>query len=127
MSTTMQQRVYELVVRISHLWKERQGAGQTRDMFYKLFAAASEVGENIERATAAPNRQQFRRYLFAANTNIKIVKLWLGVLDDVGEIEPEAATPLHACAEEVHALVLASIRSSKPAVENGKAAVSQTS
>ncbi|NQW29802.1 MAG: four helix bundle protein [Ignavibacteria bacterium] len=121
MSSTMQQRSYELVVRVSHLWREQQGANQSREIYYKLFAAASEVGECIERATGAANRQQFRRCLFAANTQIKIVKLWIGVLDDIGEIEPETACPLQANAEEVHALLLASIRSSKPVVANGQA------
>jgi hypothetical protein len=46
---------------------------------------------------------------------VRLVKLWIRLLDDVGEIEPEVATPLHELAEEIHRLILAALRTTRDA------------
>jgi len=90
-----------------------QGAGHALDVHRRLFDAASDLGAWTERAAGAPSREVFRACLYDVNTNVRLVKLWLRLLDDLGFIEPEAASPLHDLAEEVQRLAIAAIRTSR--------------
>jgi len=113
MGTPLQQRSYELTLRVASIWMQGQGAGHALDVHRRLFDAASDLGAWTERAAGAPSREVFRACLYDVNTNVRLVKLWLRLLDDLGFIEPEAASPLHDLAEEVQRLAIAAIRTSR--------------
>lgn len=124
MASPLQQRCYELAVRASHLWITGQGAPQARELHRRLFDASMDLGAWTERAAGASSRDVFRSCIYELNTHVRLVKLWIRLLDDVGEIEPEVATPLHDLAEEIHRLVLAALRTTRDAaaepVRNGQ-------
>lgn len=84
----------------------------------RLFEAAAEIGVWMERAGGAPSRERFREALHEVHVGVRQVKMWLRILDDLGRISPEAASPLHDTAEEVQRLVVAALRSSA-VQENG--------
>jgi hypothetical protein len=121
MGTPLQQRAYELTLRVANLWVQGQGAGQAREVHRRLFDAATDIGMWTERAAGASSRDIFRAALYELNTSTRLVKLWLRLLDDLGCIEPEIASPLHDVAEEVHRLVLSSLRTCRDTVQNGHA------
>lgn len=102
-----------------------QGAGHALDVHRRLFEAASDLGAWTERAAGASSREVFRTCVYEVNTNVRLVKLWIRLLDDLGFIDPESASPLHDLAEEVQRLAIAAIRttreSSSPAERNGQA------
>lgn len=113
MGTPLQQRSYELTLRVANIWMQGQGAGQAVDLHRRLFEAASDLGAWTERAAGAASRDAFRRCLYEVNTQTRLVKLWIKLLDDLGFIEPENASPLHDLSEEVHRLVLAALRTTR--------------
>lgn len=124
MASPLQQRCYELAVRASHLWISGQGALHARELHRRLFETSVDLGAWTERAAGAPSREVFRSCIYELNTHVRLVKLWVRLLDDVGAIEPEQAVPLHELAEEIHRLVLAALRTTRdvPAepVRNGQ-------
>ena len=124
MASPLQQRCYELAVRASHLWISGQGARHARELHRRLFETSVDLGAWTERAAGAPSREVFRSCIYELNTHVRLVKLWVRLLDDVGAIEPEQAVPLHELAEEIHRLVLAALRTTRdtPAepVRNGQ-------
>ena len=124
MASPLQQRCYELAVRASHLWISGQGAHNARELHRRLFETSVDLGAWTERAAGAPSREVFRSCIYELNTHVRLVKLWVRLLDDVGAIEPEQAVPLHELAEEIHRLVLAALRTTRdtPAepVRNGQ-------
>jgi four helix bundle protein len=120
MGTPLQQRAYELTLRVANIWVQGQGAGQALDVHRRLFDAAADIGAWTEKAAGAPSREAFRTALYEINTSTRLVKLWLRLLDDLGFIDPEAASPLNEVAEEVHRLVLAALRTCRDGVTNGQ-------
>lgn len=78
----------------------------------RLVLAGVLAGASVEEAVAAPSRDVFRKRLFGANEQVRVLKFWIRLLDDCSLLPPETATELHDAAEELHKLVLASIRSS---------------
>ncbi len=123
MGTPLQQRAYELTLRVANLWVQGQGAGQALELHKRLFDAATDIGMWTERAAGAASRDTFRSALYEINTSTRLVKLWLRLLDDLGCIDPESASPLHDVAEEVHRLTLAALRTCRDSVQNGQAVV----
>jgi hypothetical protein len=113
MASPLQQRCYEMAVRASHLWISGQGAHHARELHRRLFEASVDLGAWTERAAGAPSREVFRSCIYELNTHVRLVKLWVRLLDDVGAIEPEQAVPLHELAEEIHRLVLAALRTTR--------------
>lgn len=120
MGTPLQQRAYELTLRVANLWMLGQGAGHALDLYKRLFDAATDVGMWTERAAGAASRDLFRSALYEVNTSTRLVKLWLRLLDDLGCIDPESASPLHDVAEEVHRLTLSALRTCRDTVQNGQ-------
>jgi hypothetical protein len=123
MGTPLQQRAYELTLRVANIWVQGQGAGQALEVHRRLFDAAADLGAWTEKAAGAPSREAFRTALYEINTSTRLVKLWLRLLDDLGFIDPESASPLHDVAEEVHRLTLAALRTCRDGVQNGQAVV----
>lgn len=119
MGTPLQQRSYELTLRVANIWMQGQGAGHALDVHRRLFDAASDLGAWTERAAGAPSRENFRACLYDVNINVRLVKLWLRLLDDLGFIEPEVASPLHDLAEEVHRLAISAIRTTRESAPKG--------
>ncbi|MCX6140785.1 MAG: hypothetical protein NTX15_08160 [Candidatus Kapabacteria bacterium] len=120
MGSPLQQRSYELTLRVANIWMHGQGAGHALDVHRKLFEAASDLGAWVERAAGAVSREVFRTCVYEVNTNVRLVKLWIRLLDDLGFIEPEEASPLHDLAEEVHRLALAAIRTTRDAPQDAE-------
>lgn len=118
MGSPLQQRSYELTLRVANIWMHGQGAGHALDVHRRLFEAASDLGAWAERAAGAVSREVFRTCVYEVNTNVRLVKLWIRLLDDLGFIEPESASPLHDLAEEVHRLALAAIRTTRESPQN---------
>jgi hypothetical protein len=112
MPTPLQERAYELLIRVTTVDVDTCDDGRVETIAMNLFSAAVELGTNLEVATSAPDRQTFRAALAVVNSQVKMVKLWLRVLDDLGRIAPEVASPLHDAAEEVHRLVITALRTS---------------
>lgn len=110
MGTPLQQRAYELSLRVSQAWIVGKGARHSEDMLARLFEAGTSAGVFIEQATAASSKELFRARLHDANTRIRVVKFWIRLLDDLALIEPETASSLHESAEELHALLFAALR-----------------
>ncbi len=110
MRTPLQERSYELTLRAASIRLTSPNSAAAAELHRRLFATASDLGAWTERAAGAPSRDVFRTCLYEVNTHVRIVKLWVGLLDDLGAVEPEAASPLHDLAEEVHRLVLGAIR-----------------
>lgn len=110
MGTPLQQKAYLLgVLSVKAGINHSQGAGALLD---RMVLAGVLAGASVEEAVAAPSRDVFRKCLFGANEQVRILKFWIRLLDDCELLPPEAATELHDAAEEVHRLVLASLRSS---------------
>jgi hypothetical protein len=112
--TPLQQRAYELSVRVTHMWIEN-AQSSFAPIFNKLYETGTQATVSVERAVASQNRESFQQHLHCANGNIRIAKFWLRLLDDVGGIEPEAASALHHAAEEVHSLLYTALRTSNGA------------
>ena len=112
MSSPLQNRAYELLIRTATAEIDMVGDWRIEAVMRHLFASATELGSTMERANSAPSREQFRSFLHDVHSNVRQVKLWLKVLDDLGRIAPEVATPIHAAAEEVHRLVLSALKTS---------------
>ncbi|MBK6291136.1 MAG: hypothetical protein IPH85_01235 [Ignavibacteria bacterium] len=113
MGTPLQQRSYELTLRVANIWMQGQGAGHALDVHRRLFEAAADLGAWTERAAGSSSRDVFRSCLYEVNTNVRLVKLYIRLLDDLGFIEPEAASPLHDLSEEVHRLTMAALRTAR--------------
>lgn len=126
MGTPLQQRSYELTLRVANIWMQGQGAGHALDVHRRLFEAAADLGAWTERAAGSSSREGFRSCLYEVNTNVRLVKLYIRLLDDLGFIEPEAASPLHDLSEEVHRLTMAALRTARDTSQiserNGQAA-----
>lgn len=112
MSTPLQSRSYELLLRIATVSVEVGNNDRARQIAMQMFNSCLEVSIAVETATAASDRLEFRQLLTKAHGCLKQVKLWLRLLDDLGRIEPEAAFPMATLAEEVHRLLLAALRTS---------------
>ncbi len=112
MKTPLQLRTYELLMRTAAVEIDIVGDWRIEQVMRKLFEAASDIGAWMERASGAPSREKFRDALHEVHAQIRQVKLWVRVLDDLGRISPEAASPLHDAAEEVQRLVVAALRTS---------------
>ncbi len=110
MRTPLQERAYELTLRAASIRLEAQGGGVAVELHRRLFESATDLGAWTERAAGAPSREVFRSCLYEINTHIRLVKLWVALLDDLGAVEPEAASPLEALAEEVQRLAISAIR-----------------
>lgn len=114
MCTPLQDRSYELLIRVASSDVAAGSNERARQIAKHLFEATLEVSSSIELATAAPNRTEFRLLLSKAHGALKSMKLWLRLLDDLGRIEPESAYPMSTVAEEVHRLLLAALHTSTP-------------
>jgi hypothetical protein len=112
MKTPLQLRTYELLMRTASTDIDTTGDWRIEQVARRMFESASEIGAWMERASGAPSRERFREALHEVHAHIRQVKLWLRVLDDLGRIDPEAASPLHDTAEEVQRLVVAALRTS---------------
>lgn len=121
MKTPLQLRTYELLMRSAAAEIDVGGDWRVEHVAKRLFEAAAEIGVWMERASGAPTRERFREALHEVHAHVRQVKMWLRLLDDLGRISPEAASPLHETAEEVQRLVVTAIRSSA-VKENGVAA-----
>lgn len=119
MGTPLQQRSYELTLRVANIWLHGQGADHSLDIHRRLFEAATDIGAWTEKAAGAPSREIFRNCLYEINTSTRLVKLWIRLLDDLGMVDPEVASPLHDVAEEVHRLVLSALRTCRDSAMNG--------
>ena len=118
MPTPLQQRSYELIVRAGSVPVRQPLDPRVQLLLERLFRNATDLGAELEMALGGMDREMFSFHTYELNMLIRQVKLWIRVLDDLGEIEPEAAQPLHALAEEVHSLTLAALRTMK-AEKNG--------
>jgi hypothetical protein len=112
MPTPLQHRSYELLIRTASAPIDVGGDWRVERVVRKLFDAASNLGTWMMKASAASSRESFRSALHEVHACVREVKMWVGVLDDLGRIDPEAASPLHEAAEEVHRLVIQSLRTS---------------
>jgi len=110
MPTPLQQKSYELLLRTASAEIDLAGDWRIEAVLRRLFGAATDLGTWMERATSAPSRDSFRGALHELHACVRQVKLWVKVLDDLGRIAPEAASPLHDAAEEVHRLIVAALR-----------------
>jgi len=110
MGTPLQQKAYLLgVLSVKAGIQHNKEAGTLLD---RLVLAGVLAGASVEEAVAAPSREVFRKRLFGANEHVRVLKFWIRLLDDCSLLPPETAVELHDAAEEVHKLVLASLRSS---------------
>ena len=112
MPTPLQKKSYELLIRTASAEIDLTGDWRVEAVLRRLFGAATELGTWMERATSAPSRAIFRDALHEIHACVRQVKLWVRVLDDLGRITPEAASPLHDAAEEVHSLVVSALKTS---------------
>ncbi|MDZ4745494.1 MAG: four helix bundle protein [bacterium] len=109
MGTPLQQKAYLLgVLTVKAGIAYSKGSGVLLD---RMVLAGVLAGASVEEAVAAPSREVFRKRLFGANEQVRVLKFWIRLLDDCSVLPPETATELHDAAEEVHRLVLASLRS----------------
>ncbi len=113
MPTPLQDRAYELLLRVVTMPIDYEGNNRVKAVAEALFVDSMDVAVALEQALSSANRTDFVACLNTAHTKLKKLKLWLRVLDDVGRIMPESVAPLHDTAEEVHRLLLAAIRTSK--------------
>lgn len=113
MPSPLQQRSYELIVRAGSIPVKQPLDPRVQLLLERLFRNAIDLGAELECALGGMDREMFQYHTYELNMLIRQVKLWIRLLDDLGEIEPEVAQPLHAIAEEVHALVLAALRTLK--------------
>ncbi|MCO6465593.1 MAG: hypothetical protein J5I53_03165 [Bradyrhizobiaceae bacterium] len=113
MATPLQERSYELLLRASTIEVDCGEDDRLVIAANELFANVVELSVALEDATTAPDRASFRTKLHQVNGLVKRVKLWLRLLDDLGRIEPESASPLYDTAEEVHRLVIMALRTSQ--------------
>jgi len=110
MPSPLQQRAYELIVRAGTVPVRQPLEPRVQHLLERLFRNATDLGAELEMALGGMDREMFRFHTYELNQLIRQIKLWIRLLDDLGEIEPDAAQPLHALAEEVHALTLAALR-----------------
>lgn len=115
MPTPLQERAYELLVRISSAEIDCKSDHRLATIALRLFDAAVDINAAMEQAVSATDRAAFRIHLHKVNCGVRMLKLWLRLLDDLGRIDPEVGSPLHDAAEEVHCLVVSALRSSRPA------------
>ncbi len=130
MVSPLQQRSYELTLRVAGISVHAHGGAEcARDIHRLLFSAAMDLGAWTERAAGAASRELFRAGLYEINVHVRLVKLWIRLLDDLGAVDPEAACPLHDLAEEIHRLCITALRTARDIVpsntemRNGSAAV----
>ncbi|MGA0833686.1 MAG: hypothetical protein ACO3QO_04115 [Candidatus Kapaibacteriota bacterium] len=112
MPSPLQERVYELLVRVGTVHIDGRDDWRRERLSRLLFRDTTELASCLEGALGSPNRDTFRANLYEANVYVRQVKLWLRLLDDVGGVEPDACSPMHSVAEEVHSLVLAALKTS---------------
>lgn len=112
MPTPLQERVYELLVRTGSAEIDRHDWRIER-ISRLLFRDAADLGSALERALGGADRSHFSSHLYEANTLTRQIKLWVRLLDDLGAVQPEHVAPIHALAEEIHALVLSALRTAK--------------
>ena len=113
MPSPLQQRSYELIVRAGSLPVKQPLEPRIQMLLERLFRNAIDLGAELEIALGGMDREMFHYHTYELNMLIRQVKLWIRLLDDLGEIEPEVAQPMHSIAEEVHALILAALRTLK--------------
>ena len=112
MPTPLQERVYELLVRVGSV--EIVGSDWRVERIGRLlFRDTADLGSTLEQALGGEDRGRFRTHLYEANTLVRQVKLWVRLLDDLGAVAPEVISPLDALAEEVHHLTLTALRTAK--------------
>lgn len=112
MPSPLQERVYELLVRVGTVHIDGRDDWRRERLSRLLFRDATEMARCLEGALGSASRELFREQLYSANVYVRQVKLWLRLMDDLGCMDPDACTPLHAVAEEVHSLLLAALRTS---------------
>ena len=112
MPTPLQSKSYELLIRAASTDIDVAGDWRIEAVVRRLFSSASDLGMYVEKASGSSSRSLFRSALHEVHNSVRQVKLWLRVLDDLGRITPEAASPLHDTAEDVHRLVVTALRTS---------------
>ncbi|GMV53031.1 MAG: hypothetical protein D8M52_03765 [Chlorobi bacterium] len=115
MPTPLQEKTYEMLIRMASIPSAYPTAEREMVLLRRMFADALEAGAALEMALGAADRTEFRRFLFGTLHRIRLVKLWMQILDDLGALDPDTVHPLSETAEETHKLVLAAIRTTHKA------------
>ncbi|MBI2794595.1 MAG: hypothetical protein HYX66_08125 [Ignavibacteria bacterium] len=110
MISPLQEKSYELIVRVTSIHIVDAGDWRIRKLRKRLFEEAIHFASGIETTICSPDKDRFRERLHDVHQALRQIKLWVRLLDDLGFIDPETAVPLNDIAEEVHRLVIAALK-----------------
>lgn len=116
--TPIQDHTYELALTVSRYCLAREGASALTEFDAALRRHAVRGALQVECAVGAQSRTHFGQSLYAANQEIRMVKLCLRLLDDLELMDPTVGEHLGDMAEEAHRVVLAAIRTSRKVRES---------
>jgi hypothetical protein len=124
--TPIQDHTYELALTVSRYCLAREGASALTEFDAALRRHAVRSALQVECAVGAQSRTHFGQSLYAANQEIRMVKLCLRLLDDLELMDPTVGEHLGDMAEEAHRVVLAAIRTSRKVRESESQGVSES-